>query len=798
MVYHIRKAGVIGSGTMGSGIASLLAAVGIPVVLLDIAAKGTQPGDPPAKRNAIVLDNLNKLKKSRPAQLFHPDDAARITPGNLADNLDLLADADWIVEVVVEKLDVKQDLIAKLDEIRRPDAIVTSNTSGLSINAIAQGRSDSFRRHFLGTHFFNPPRYMYLLEVIPGADTDPVLVQFMAEFTTNTLGKGVVICRDTPNFIANRFISVPGTFATAYAINNGYTVEETDLLTGPLIGRPKSGTFRLSDIVGNDISVHVGANLYNAIPNDEAREVIRDPGVTRVYDFLLKNNYLGNKTGQGFYKRMDVNGEKQFWPLDLQTFEYVPLQKVRFDSVGKHRKLEHTGARIKALINESDRAGQFLWHVHAFYLAYASRRLAELADNLTAIDNANKWGFAHELGPFEIWDAIGVRETVPRMEADGYQVAAWVHDMLNKGIETFYRRDASGRVTGVYNPARGDYAPTAENKHIVVIRELHNAGKEIAHNASASLIDLGDGIGLLEFHSKANAIDDDILTMTGQALERLERELAGLVIGNDGEFFSAGANVFFVAMAAQAKQFDQIERAIKASQDMMQRLRYASKPVVTAPFGQTLGGGAEFAMAGARIVAHVELYAGLVELSVGLIPGSGGNKELLRRVVNPIMQASPIADPLPHMQKVFEQIALAKVSDSAMTARDMGFLSASDRIVMDRRRLIAEAKRTALEMTPAFTPLPPQKIYAAGRDVRAALHMATFMMRDAGYISEYDHKLANTLANVLCGGELSAPGWVDEQYMLDLEREAFVRLTGEPKTLERISHFLQTGKPLRN
>ncbi|MHB8627590.1 MAG: 3-hydroxyacyl-CoA dehydrogenase/enoyl-CoA hydratase family protein [Aggregatilineales bacterium] len=798
MTYHIRKAGVIGSGTMGSGIASLLAAVGIPVVLLDIAAKGTQPGDPSAKRNAVVLDNLNKLKKSRPAQLFHPDDAARITPGNLADNLDLLADADWIVEVVVEKLDVKQELMAKLDEIRRPDAIVTSNTSGLSINAIAQGRSDSFRRYFLGTHFFNPPRYMYLLEVIPGVDTAPELVEFIAHFATNTLGKGVVICRDTPNFIANRFISVPGTFASAYAINNSYTVEETDLLTGPLIGRPKSGTFRLSDIVGNDISVHVGANLYDAIPNDESREVIRDPGVTRVYDFLMKNNYLGNKTGQGFYKRVDVNGEKQFWPLDLQKFEYVPPQKVRFDSVGKHRKIEDTGTRIKALINETDRAGQFLWHVHAFYLAYASRRLAELADSLTAIDNANKWGFAHELGPFEIWDAIGVRETVPRMEADGYQVAPWVHDMLNKGVETFYRRDAAGRVTGVYDPVRGDYAPTAENKHIVVIRELRSAGKEIVRNAGASLIDLGDGIGLLEFHSKANAIDEDILTMTGQALERLERELAGLVIGNDGDNFCVGANVFFIAMLAQAKQFDQIERAIKASQDLMQRLRYATKPVVTAPFGQTLGGGAEFAMAGSRIVAHVELYAGLVELGVGLIPGSGGNKELLRRVVNPIMQASPIADPLPHMQKVFEQIALAKVSDSAMTARDMGFLSVSDRIVMDRRRLIAEAKRTALEMAPNFTPLPPQKIYAAGRDVRAALHMATFMMRDAGYISDYDHKLANTLANVLCGGELSAPGWVDEQYMLDLEREAFVRLAGEPKTLERISHFLQTGKPLRN
>jgi len=370
--------------------------------------------------------------------------------------------------------------------------------------------------------------------------------------------------------------------------------------------------------------------------------------------------------------------------------------------------------------------------------------------------------------------------------------------MLEKGTDTFYRRDAAGRVTGVHDPAKGDYVPVAENKNVVVIRELHKAGKEIARNAGASLIDLGDGIGLLEFHTKANAIDEDILNMTGQTLDRLERELSGLVIGNEGEHFCAGANVFVVFMAAQAKQFDQIERGIKASQDLMQRLRYATKPVETAPFGQTLGGGAEFAMAGSRIVAHIELYAGLVELGVGLIPGSGGNKELLRRIVNPVMQQSPNADPLPHMQKVFEQIALAKVSESAMGARDMGFLSPSDRIVLDRRRLIAEAKQTALEMAQHFTPLTPQKIYAAGRDVLAALRMATFMMHDAGFATDYDQKLANTLAYVLCGGELSAPAWVDEQYMLDLEREAFVRLTGEPKTLERISHFLQTGKPLRN
>ena len=798
MTYHIRKAGVIGSGTMGAGIASLLAGIGLPVVLLDIAAKDTRPGDPAAKRNAIVLDNLNKLRKSRPPQLLQPDDLARITPGNLDDDLELLADADWIIEVIVEKLSVKHDLMARLEAIRQPDTIISSNTSGLSINAIAEGRSDEFRRHFLGTHFFNPPRYLVLLEVIPAADTDPALVEFMADFGTQTLGKGVVICRDTPNFIANRFISVAGTFATAYAINNGYTVEETDLLTGPLTGRPKSGTFRLSDVVGNDISVHVMQNLYDAIPNDESRDIIRDPGVARVYDFLLKNNYLGNKTGQGFFKKVDVNGDRQFWPLDLTTLDYVAPQPVKFESVDKYRKLPDTGARIKALISEPDRAGQYLWHIHAFYLAYASRRMGEIADSIEAIDNANKWGFAHELGAFEIWDAIGVRESVPRMESDGYPVAAWVKTMLDKGIETFYQRDSSGRITGIYDPAKGAYVPSGADQSIIVLREKRAGGQEIARNSGASLIDLGDGIGLLEFHSKANAIDDDVLRMTTEALARLDSDFDGLVIGNDGDDFCVGANIFFIAMLAQAKQFDQIEAAIRTSQDVMQKLRYASKPVVTAPFGRTLGGGIEFAMAGTRIVAHVELYAGLVELGVGLIPGSGGSKELIRRVINPIMQASPNADVLPHLQKVFETVALAKVSDSAMTAREMGFLSSTDQIVMSRRHLIAEAKRQALALVPHFAPLPPQKIYAAGRDARAVLHMGTYMMRDAGYISEYDHKLANTLADVLCGGNLSAPAWVDEQYMLDIEREAFVRLTGEARTLERISHMLQTGKPLRN
>jgi 3-hydroxyacyl-CoA dehydrogenase len=798
MPYNIRKAGVIGSGTMGSGIATLLAGIGIPVVLLDVAAPNTKPDDSPAKRDAIVLDNLNKLKKSRIPAIFHPDDVERITLGNLDDDLEALRDCDWIVEVVVEKLEVKQNLMAKLEQVVKAGAIISSNTSGLSINAIATGRREDFTRHFLGTHFFNPPRHLKLLEIIPGEKTDPDVVKAMVDFGTRVLGKGVVICKDTPNFIANRFISVAGGFATAYAIDHGYTVEEVDNLTGPIIGRPKSGTFRLSDIVGNDVSVHVSQNLYDAIPNDESREILEHPGSARVYDFLLKNQFLGDKTGQGFFKRVDKDGQKEFWPLDLNTLEYVPPQKVRFESVGKVRNIENTGERIKALIHESDRAAVYVWNVLAFYLTYASRRLGEIADDILSIDNANKWGFAHELGPFETWDAIGVRESVTRMESDGYQVAPWAHEMLDKGIETFYQRDASGDITGIYSPQKEAYVPVEPNKNVIILNNLRAAGKEIEKNAGASLFDIGDGICLLEFHTKVNSIDEDIVNMTRKALERLDHDFDGMVIGNQGEQFSAGANIFMVAMAAQSGLLDQLEQTLKASQDLMQTLRYFPKPVVTAPFGMALGGGAEFAMAGTRAVAHAELYIGLVEMGVGLIPASGGCKEMLRRVVNPVMQ-TPNADVLPPLQKVFEQIALAKVSTSAMQAREMGFLLPTDRIGMNRDTLIAEAKRTALELIEeGYTPMPRQKVWAAGRDVKAALFVAIFGLVDGKYASDHDAKIARKLAHIVCGGNLSAPGWVDEQYILDLEIEAFMSLATEPKTLERIQHMLTTGKPLRN
>ncbi len=798
MSYEIRKAAVIGSGTMGGGIAALLAGVGVRVVLLDIPAKTTKPGDPVEQRNAIVLKNYQAMQKSRPAQLFLPADADLITLGNLDDDLNLLADVDWIIEVIVERLDIKQDLMNRIAGVRKPGAIVTTNTSGLSIHDIAEGQSDEFKQHFLGTHFFNPPRYLQLLEVIPHKQTDPALLDFMIAYGRDVLGKGVVICKDTPNFIANRFISIVGSYTIAYAIENGYSVSEVDAITGPLIGRPKTATFRLNDLVGNDVLAHVSENLYGMIPDDPDREVLKNARLVGVVKKLIDEGWLGNKTDQGFYKKTMVDGERQFWTLNLESYEYEPPEKVRFDSVGKHRKNEDTGARIKALLGEDDKAARFLKAMHGFYLSYASKMMGVIADDIVSLDSANKWGFVHELGPFEIWDAIDVAESIEWMESAGYAVADWVKEMVAGGCATFYRKNAQGIVTGVYDPASKGYIDAAADKRVMVVADMKAEGKEVEKNAGASLIDMGDGVALLEFHSKVNAIDEDIVTLAWKSLDRLKTDFDALVIGNQGEHFSAGANIFLIAMLAQQQEWDRLHEVVKEGQRLFQTMRYASKPVITAPFGMALGGGAETTMASARIVAHAELYIGLVEIGVGLIPAWSGTKEMMRRVINPVME-TPNADVLPHLQKVFEQIALAKVSESAKLAREMGFLSAADRIVMSKDHHLAEAKRTAQELVAdGYTPMKPSRIWAAGRDALAALRMAVWQMVQGGYATEHEGKIADKLAYVLTGGDLSAPGWVDEQYILDLEREAFVSLAGEAKTQERIWHMLQNNKPLRN
>lgn len=799
MTYHIRKAAVLGSGTMGGGIATLLAGVGIPTLLLDIPAKGTNTGDAPAKRNAIVENNLKALQKMRPPQLFSAAVLDKISIGNFDDDLSKIADADWVIEVIVEKLDVKQSLMAKVAEYLKPTAIVSSNTSGLPINSIAQGMDADFRRRFLGTHFFNPPRYLRLLEVIPNDDTDPEIVDFMVEFGSRVLGKGVVVAKDKPNFIGNRFMSMAGMQTMNYALDHGFTVEEVDELTGPLIGRPKTATFRLNDLVGFDIAVHVARNLYPAIPDDPAREVLNHPAASQLSQALLDRSWLGNKSGQGFYKQVNVDGQKQFWVLNLNTLEHEAPKPVEFESVKKHAKNRDLGQRIKALINEPDRAGEFLFHLHAFYLAYASHRVPEITDTIVNIDNAQKWGFSHEMGPFEIWDAIGVRETVDRFEASGYPVADWVKTMLAQGGETFYHRDAAGQITEFYSPQAGAYVPYQRDPREITVSSL-GKDKIITKNSSASLYDMGDGVLLWAFHSQGMAIDADLVEIGYKALEVLETDAnyKALVVGHDGSNFCVGANIFMVAMAAQSDQLDQLEDSIKALQNLAQKMRYASKPVVVAPHSLALGGGVELIMAGAAVVAHIELYAGLVELGVGLIPAGGGCKELVRRKITPLKAANINNDILPQLQDIFTAIATAKVSASAIEAQEIGFLRPTDKIITNRAHLLGEAKAHALELAQDYVPQQPTKQWAAGRDAYAALLLGIEGFRDGGYASDYDAHLARKVAYVLTGGGLSQPQFVDEDYFLTLERDAFMSLVKEQKTLDRISHMLTTKKPLRN
>lgn len=799
MAYSIRKAAVIGSGTMGGGIATVLAGVGIPTVLLDIPAKDTQPGDSPKKRNALVENNLKALQKMRPPQLFSDSVLNNITIGNIDDNLDMIETADWVIEVVVENLEIKRSLMAKVAEHLKPQAIISTNTSGLPIQAIAEGLDADFTRRFLGTHFFNPPRYLQLLEVIPNENTDPEVVDFMVEFGTRVLGKGVVVCKDRPNFIGNRFMSMSGMQVMNYTLDNGFTVEEVDALTGPLIGRPKTASFRLNDLVGFDIAVYVARNLYAAIPDDPAREVLNHPKASALSQKMLDNKWLGNKSGQGFYKQVKgADGGKEFWVLNLDTFEYEPPKNPKFDSVEKHKKVKNLGERIRLLMNEPDRAGQFLWHLHAFYLAYASNRVPEITDTIVNIDNAQKWGFSHEMGPFEIWDAVGVAETIAPFEAAGYPVAAWVKQMVASGKSTFYQRDAAGQMIGYFSPQQADYVPLKKDTRQIEVASLRAANKKVASNGSATVHDMGDGVALLEFHSQALAIDGDLVEMSWRAMDLLQRDFDGLVVGHDGERFCIGANVFMVVLAVQNNQLDELDQSIRELQELTQAMRYASKPVVTAPFNMALGGGAEIFMSGTQTVAHNELYAGLVEVGVGLVPAGGGCKELLRRVVNPVMASSENADVLPHLQKVFEAIATGKVSASAVEAREMGFLAPTDKIVMNRAHLLGEAKRAALELAAGYIPRQAGKVWAAGRDAYAAILLGIEAFRENGLATDYDAHIAKKLAYILTGGALSAPQWVSEQLILDLEREAFLSLVTEPKTQERIGHMLQFNKPLRN
>lgn len=819
MKYHIHRAVVIGAGTMGAAIAAHLANAGVPVTLLDIVPNKLTPEEEkkgltladPVVRNRIVQDGLDRAIKSRPASFLTPELASMVTVGNLEDNLDAVSQADWVIEAIIENLAIKRDLMRRLDAVRGPHTIISTNTSGIPLEQITDCPehpvaavvedcvSEGFRQHFLGTHFFNPPRYLKLLEIIPTPETLPEVVEAISHFGEYRLGKGIVPCKDTPNFIANRLAFGSGAFALDYILECGYTVDEVDAITGPAIGRPKTATFRLIDLVGVDVWEHVGNNLAPAIPHDEhALRYLKSERVNSLIHSLVESGRLGNKAKQGFYKEVKgEGGKKEFWSLNLETLEYEPPKKVRFESIGKTREVSDLGKRLKTLLAAEDRAGQLVRAITYQSLAYASERIPEIADTPAPIDDAMRWGFGHELGPFETWDKLGVNETVAAMKEAGFPPAEWVDEMLAAGHTNFYQYDGS-RKLAAYNPTTKAYESLARNPELIILSEEKAAGKVIKKNAGASLIDLGDGVAGLEFHTKMNALDSDIIQIAQEALKRTASDFDGLVVGNQAENFSAGANVFMVVMAAQNGMWDQIDELARTLQDFNMQMRYFPKPVVVAPAGLALGGGAEVLMHGGRVVAAAELYTGLVELGVGVIPAGGGTKEMMRRILNPPMRTKN-ADALPFLQRIFEQIGMAKVATSAEEAREMGILSPCDRVVMNRDLLLAEAKKEVLHMVATgYHPPAPEQMYAAGRDALAALRVGIYMMKEGGYITEYESVIANRLANVMTGGELSSPTWVSEQYILDLEREAFLSLCGEQKTQERMWNMLQTGKVLRN
>jgi 3-hydroxyacyl-CoA dehydrogenase len=807
MKYQINKAVVIGAGTMGAAIAAHLANAGVRVSLLDIVPSQLTP-DEEARgltlndsqvRNRIVREGLQAAEKSRPASFFAEEISALVSIGNLEDDFELISDADWVVEVIIENLDIKRDLMARIDNIRKPTAIVSTNTSGIPVSSISEGLSEGFRQHFLGTHFFNPPRYLKLLEVIPTQDTLPEVVQDICRFSELRLGKGIVLAKDTPNFIANRLFAGSAAFTMEYVLENGYSVPEVDAITGPPIGNPKTATFRLFDLIGLDVWQHVGRNLAPAIPHDEhALKYMRSERVNNLIDTMVENGWLGNKTKQGFYKQVRTeDGGKEFWTLNLEEMEFDEPSKPRFDSIGKVKDEDDIGKRYKILLSADDRAGQLVRALTYQSLAYASERIPEIADTPKPIDDAMRWGFGREAGPFEIWDMLGVESTAAAMREAGFAPDAWVAEMISNGYSTFYEY-RNGIKVAVYNPDKGTYQEIEKPATLVLLKEKEAAGKVVEKNLGATLVDIGDGVACVAFHTKMNTLDNDIFDMIEMGLERTKTDFEGLVIGNEADNFSAGANLFLVVMASQNKDWEQLRGLVTGMQDVLMRIRYFPKPVVVAPAGLALAGGAEIMMSASRVVAAAELYTGLVEVGAGIIPAGSGTKELLRRILNPPMRTKDV-QPLPFLQRIFEQIGFGKVATSAEEGRDMALLSPADRIVMNRYLLITEAKKEALHMVSGgYKPPLPEKIFAAGRDALSAMKVGVWTLREGDYITEHEMLIARKLAHVMTGGNISAPAWVDEQYILDLECEAFLSLCGEEKTQQRMWNLLQTGKVLRN
>jgi len=791
---------ILGSGVMGSRIAAHFANIGVQVLLLDIAPgelteeekkKGLSLEDK-AVRNRIVNSSWENTLKSKPNALYHKEFGSRISLGNFEDDLPKISGYDWVMEVVVENLKIKKALYDKVEQYRKPGSILTSNTSGIPIHLMAEGRSEDFKKNFCGTHFFNPPRYLRLLEIIPGAGTDPELIDFLMYYGDRYLGKTTVLCKDTPAFIANRV----GIYAILKILESmqklDLSVDEIDKLTGPVIGHPKSATFRTSDIVGLDTLIKVSNNLYEGLVNDEAREIFNLPG--EVYA-LQEKNWLGDKTGQGFYKKVkDAKGKSEILTLDIKSMEYRPKQKVKFATLEMTKPIDNLKDRFKVLLSGKDKAGEF--YRDSFYglFQYASNRIPEIADELYKIDDAVCSGFGWEVGPFETWDTLQVPKILSKMEEAGYKPNQWVYDMVSSGAESFYKIEDGIRKYWDINAGKYEAIP-GRNEYIIL--DNLRAKNIVWENSGATLFDIGDEILNLEFHTKMNTMGAEVIEGVHHAIDLAENNFRGLVIGNQGANFSAGANLGVLFMYAIEQEYDEINMMIAHFQNTMMRVRYSSIPVIIAPHGLSLGGGCEMTLHADRVQAAAETYIGLVEVGVGLIPAGGGTKELTKRVSDAIEEGDVELNAL---QNAFMNIATANVATSAHEAYDMHILRRGDGISLNKDRQIADAKKLALELANAgYTqPVQANNIKVQGRTGMALFYAGINGMKMGNYITDHDVKIAKKIANVMCGGDLSYPQEVSEQYLLDLEREAFLSLTGEKKTLERIQAILQGQKPLRN
>jgi len=783
--FNIQNVVVLGSGVMGSQIAAHCVNAGLHVKLLDLKS------DDPKRPNKVAEESLEKLTSMKPAPLAISSWSNRIETGNFEDHLKWIEQADWVCEVIVERMNIKKDMMARVEKFRKKGAIISSNTSGLPISQISEDCSEEFKQHFLGTHFFNPPRYMKLLEIIPTGATDTAVTDYMSDFCEIILGKGVVICKDTPNFIANRV----GVFSMAsmmpWFFDGKFRAEEIDLLTGTLTGYSKAASFRTADMAGLDVLNHVSDNLYPAVPDDERREVFILPAQ---FKKMVENGATGNKNGRGFYKKVRTEKGTEFHVLNPDSLDYEPQKEIEFESVTKAKKEYKTAEeRLKYLVNCDDEIGKFLWTIQCDLILYAGNRLPEISDSIEAVDRAMKWGFNWELGPFERWDAIGVAESVKRIENEGKSVPEWVKVMLSSGRKSFYE-DGS-----VYDIASGKGVPlSAPAKGAVTVDSLKRDDAEVWSNKHAALYDMGDGVALFEFRTKQQTLGFELVQSLKQMCERVEKDFDALVIGHDHENFSYGANLAEAGQALQSGDSKQIKNAVEAFQEVAVGLRYQPFPVVAAVAGRAFGGGVEFFLHCDRVVAHHELYCGLVELGVGLIPAGGGTKELLLRAMNKV-ETSEDADPLPYLKNAFKTIGLAKVSDSAHKARELGYLRDCDIIVMHRDLLLKTAKQEAITLAQkGYRPPAEPTIQWVGQTGFSTLNVMLYIMNEAGYASDYDKVLTRKVAEVMTGGDISEPQQVPESVILKKERDAILACFQDERTHQRMEHMLKTGKPLRN